>query len=61
MQKIKYMSNQNINFIINKADIEDVICVIGLEGAKYCIPISSSAIPGQASLCRDSLTDVSTV
>lgn len=55
------MSNQNINFIINKADIEDVICVIGLEGSKYCIPISSSAIPGQASLCRDSLTDVSTV
>lgn len=47
------MSNHNANFITKKADTENVVYIIGLEGYEYWSPVSSSSVPGQTSLYRD--------
>ena len=45
-KRIKQMDNHNANFITKKADIENVVDIIGLEDCKYGSPVSSSSVPG---------------
>ena len=40
------MDNHSANFITKKADIENVVDIIGLEDSKYGSPVSSSSVPG---------------
>lgn len=47
------MSNYNANLIANKADIENVVYIFGLEVSKYRSLVSNSAVLRYSSLYRD--------